>query len=254
MKLSELKKRIENEISHLNRNTALSVKFLNTQQTISINDQQQFWAASVIKIPIACEVFKQVNAQNLQLDTRYTLTEENIVEGTGVVKLMDRKDEFTLLDLVTLMLVISDNTATNQIIDIICWENVGIYMSAQGLSNTTFKHKMMIKAGRGPNLTTASDVSILLEKLYNNSIAGSTQIIEILKHQYDRTRLPLLIPNDIEIAHKPGALPEAVHDVGIVYTTNPFIFVFLSDDQKDKQLTVSVLAKCARLCYEFTQM
>ena len=150
------------------------------------------------------------------------------------------------------MLDISDNAGTNEIVDIIGWENVEKYMHQLGLLNTTFRHKMMIKAGRGPNFTTAQDITMLLEKLYNNEIPGATQILTILKQQQDRRRIPLLLPNDIEISNKTGSLEKAVHDAGIIYTKNPFIFVFLSDDQEDKILTNEVLSNCAKLCFDYS--
>jgi beta-lactamase class A len=252
MEFRVLKDRIEKEIKNLEGIVGLSIKFINSSETIEINSQQQIWAASIIKLPIACELFKQVEEGEFSLATRNKVDSENIVEGTGVIKLLDSDDKFTLLDLAKLMLAISDNSATNQIVDLIGRENVENYMYKLGLTKTTYRHKMMFKEGRGPNLTTAADILSLLEMLQNNKLAGSKQILDILKQQQNRTGIPSHLPNNIQIAHKTGSLPEAMHDAGIVYSTNTFIFVFLSDQRKDKRLTNNVLSECAKLCYEYS--
>ena len=252
MTLNNLNKQIDIQLKKLGGDVALMVKFLNTKKEIKVNRDFQFWAASVIKIPISCEFFRQVNEGKIKPETKTKIKAENRVEGSGVFKLLNKDDEFTYLDLVTLMLDISDNAGTNEIVDIIGWENVEKYMHQLGLLNTTFRHKMMIKAGRGPNFTTAQDITMLLEKLYNNEIPGAAQILSILKQQQDRRRIPLLLPNDIEISNKTGSLEKAVHDAGIIYSKNPFIFVFLSDDQEDKILTNEVLSNCAKLCFDYS--
>jgi beta-lactamase class A len=239
-----------NHINQLDGQVALKVKFLGTNEEININEEAQFWAASVIKVPIAATFYKKVKNKEIEENARCRISNENIVLGSGVAKLLSRDTDFSAKDLVTLMLTISDNSATNQVIDLVGPENVESYMAEIGLNNTTFKHKMMIAAGRGPNLTTAQDMSVLLEKLYKSELPGSDEILSIMQEQMDRTRIPLYIPNDIKIAHKYGSLPQALHEVGIVYSENPFIFCFFSDDQKDKRKTNEVLSQCARLCYE----
>lgn len=239
-------------VKTLNGDVALSVKFLGSHKTIHINADKQFWAASVIKIPVACEFFRQVEAGSLKKETRVKVAKINKVEGTGILAFLDKDTELTLNDLAILMLDTSDNCAANQLIDTIGWENVEKYMTTLGLKNTTFRHKMMIKAGRGPNYTTASDMQLLLEKIYEEEIPGARDIVEILTHQQDRRRIPVYLPNTIKIAHKTGSLPQAVHDVGLIYAKEPFAFCFLSDNQKDKVKTSEVLAQCAKLCFDYT--
>ncbi len=248
--INNLEKAIQNQINTLQGQVGLNIKFLNTNEEIKINEKLQFWAASIIKVPIACTFYNQVSEGKITGDTRTTISAENIVLGSGVAKLLDNSISFTLKDLVTLMLVASDNSATNQIIDIIGWENVEAYMKSLGLNDTTFRHKMMITAGRGPNLTTAKDMSNLLEMLYTNTLPGSREILNLMQEQIDRTNIPLYIPNEVAIAHKYGALPEALHEIGIVYSSNPFIFCFFSDDQKDKHVTNEILSQCAKLCFD----
>ncbi len=241
---------IHEQLNLLTGEVALKVKFLNTNDEISINPDKQFWAASVIKVPIACTFYKEVESGELKLEERNRINDDNYVLGSGIVKLLDKTTRLTNKDLITLMLTVSDNSAANQLVDLIGAQSVETYMKELGLNNTTFRHKMMIPAGKGPNLTTAGDMCLLLEKMYKNEIFGSKEILEIMQEQLDRTRIPLYLPNDIKVAHKNGSLPQALHEVGIVYAKNPFIFCFFSDNQKDKRKTNEVLSQCAKLCFE----
>ncbi len=253
MTFSELENQISIQLDKLGGDFGLHIEFLKTNEVFSKNTQLQFWAASIIKIVIACTYFKQLADLKFDAKTRVVINESNFVLGSGVLKLIDRTNSYTYNDLVTLMLAVSDNSATNELIDILGIDNIEDYIKELKLANTTLKHKMMIKAGKGPNFTTAADQALLLKLLYKNSIPESTEVLTLMKEETDRRRLPLLIPNAIEIAHKTGSLEQAVHNVGIVYSKNPFIFSFLSDDQLDKQLTTNVLATCAKLCYDYSE-
>jgi beta-lactamase class A len=237
-----------------NDSFSLKVKFIKTGLEFDFNAESQFWAASVIKVPIACTAYKLAQEGTLNLNKRVSINEENRVLGAGVLKLLESETQFSIKELLVLMLTLSDNSATNQLVDEIGWEKVEEYMVSLGLTNTTFRHKMMIPAGRGPNLTTAQDMCLLMEKLYPNKLLGSSEIINLMSEQIDRSRIPLYIPNEIQIAHKFGALPQATHEIGIVYSKNPFIFCFFSDDQTDKLKTNEVLAQCAKLCFDYSEL
>lgn len=252
MKFEKLTTTLSNRLSELEGDSGLHIKFIRSNQEYKFNENKQFWAASVIKIPIALTFFKKIEPTNTNLGERLTISDENYVGGSGITKLLDKGLELTYKDLITLMLVVSDNTATNQVIDFIGWKSVKSYMKELGLSNTTLKHKMMIKTGKGPNLTTPLDMGSLLEKMYRKELPGSNEILKIMQEQLDRTRIPLYIPNDIKISYKNGSLPEALHEVGIVYSRNPFIFCFFSDNQKDKRRTNETLSNCAKDCFEYS--
>ena len=252
MLFKELENQIATELSKLTGDVGIHIEFLKSDEVISKNESKQFWAASIVKVTIACAYFKKVTHGELLPETRVAINPSNIVLGSGVLKLLNTTNTYTYKDLVTLMLVVSDNSATNELIDAVGIDSINLYIQKLGLLNTTLKHKMMIKAGKGPNLTTAADQGKLLKLLYENKLPGSNETLSLLKEETDRRRLPLLIPNNIEIAHKTGSLELAVHNVGIVYSQNPFIFSFLSDDQEDKQLTTAVLATCAKLCYDYS--
>lgn len=249
-----IKNLLISEVSSLDGDVALYVKFLNTNQEVAINETSQFWAASLVKVFIASYFYDQVNQNKIDPNIWITVKKENNVLGSGIAHLLDSETKYLISDLVVLMLTLSDNSATNEIIDLLGFENIENYILKIGLKNTTLKHKLLIPAGKGPNLTTAQDMGFLLELLYKSKLPYSDKILNIMNEAKDRDRIPLLIPNEIKIPHKYGSLPEAMHDIGIIYAKEPFIFVFLSDNQKDKLKTNKILSECAKICFDFVQI
>ncbi|MFC1621961.1 serine hydrolase [Patescibacteria group bacterium] len=246
-----IKNEVKELVKKLDGNIGVYVKFLNSGETIEINADLQFQAASIIKIPILTEFFRQVEEGDLKLNRKIKIKEENLVKGSGIVHLLDKNNEYTLEDLAKLAVILSDNASTNEIVDLIGPENVKKHIEKLGLEKTTFKHKMMIKANGGPNLTTPKEISILLEKLYNNELAYSEKILDIMTESKLRHGIPSLIPNEIKISHKTGNLQNTVHNVAVIYAKNPFIMSFLSNNQKDKRFTNKVMAECAKLCFAY---
>lgn len=246
----DIKQKLTVHLNTLQGKVALKVKYLKTQQVFEYNVYEQLWSASTIKVALAVKCFDKAKKGHIDLDIKTKINIQNYVLGAGIVKLLNRDNLYSYRDLITYMLVVSDNTATNELVDFLGWESIEPFIHNLGMKDTTFRHKMEIKAGRGPNLTTANDMTILLELLYQNKLANSAEILEIMNEQLDRTKIPLLIPNDIKIPRKYGNLTEAMHEIGIVYGENPFIFCFFSDVQKDKRYTNEVLSKCAKICFD----
>lgn len=254
MKFEDLVELLEEKLAELTGDFGLYIKFLNRNEVYEKNPIVQFWAASTIKAPIASYFFHycQENPDFMPTE-KVSIKHENMVKGSGIAHLLSADASFSYLDLVKLMIILSDNAATNEIVDLLDWQNINAYLSDLGMAKTQFRHKMMITAGRGPNLTTAADMALFFEKLFHKELPKSQQQLDILNEVKLRDRIPALLPNELKIAHKPGSLPQAVHDTGIVYAKSPFIFSFLSDDQADKKVTYRVVQECALACYNYAQ-
>ena len=253
--MTNLETAIKKTISELPGEVGLFVKYLDTQETIEINPDQTFWAASTIKIAILIELFRQISEGSISFDQKHQVLGENRVRGSGIIHLLDKNTEFTTLDLAKLMMILSDNAATNQLVDLTGWENVDANIHKLGLEQTTFKHKMFIKAGRGPNLTTAREMSILLELLHNQELPDSELALEIMNEAKQRNRIAMFLPNELKISHKTGTSmvndARVIHDVGIVYSEKPFIFSFLSGGQENSHQVNQIIGTCAKLCLEY---
>ncbi len=200
----------------------LVVKDLGTQQVLEWSQDERFPAASVIKLPVLVEALRQAQSRDLRLEERLPVRAEDKVGGFGILKEMESVVEVTLLDLLTLMVIISDNTAANLCIERVGMAAVNESMTALGLRGTVLQRKMMDMKARErglDNFTTPADAALLLELLATKQILTPENCdlaIGIMRRQQVRDRLPLYLPQDIPIAHKTGELPEVRHDVGIV--------------------------------------
>jgi beta-lactamase class A len=222
---------IEEAIRQCPATVGLAVKHLESGETLAWRPEERFPAASVIKIPILVEALRQAEAGRLRLDERIALRPQDKVGGFGILKDLGSVEALSLLDLLTLMIIISDNTATNLCIEKLGMGAVNDTMATLGLTGTVLQRKMMDMPARErglDNLTTPADVARLLELVSTDRVLtpeGSRRALEILTRQQVNDRLPLLLPAGVQVAHKTGELPGIRHDVGIVWTTRSRVVV-----------------------------
>lgn len=235
----ELRKSIEDIINCKKSNIAVAIKNLNTNETIMINQDKVFYSASTIKLLIMSEVLRQVKEGKHSLDELITLTDDKKVAGAGILKEFNSGHKFTIREIMTLMIVLSDNIATNMLIDLTGIDNINKMASRLNLKNTVLQRKMMdaiaAKAGM-ENKTCAEDLLHILELIYKGEDVDkkySDIMIDILKRQQVTGRLDLYLPAGTVIAHKTGTLDKLEHDVGIVYLPNCtyIICVLTSNDE-----------------------
>jgi len=242
----------------------LLIKDLSTGEVIQWAPEEPFPAASVIKVPVLVEALRQVGEGALRLDERVAVAAGDKVGGFGILKELESVGDLSLLDLLTLMIIISDNTAAN-----LCIERAGIHrvnesMASLGLRGTALQRKMMDMAARErglDNFTTPSDMALLLEYLAAQRIL-TPELCElalgILRRQQVRDRIPFLLPQGVSAAHKTGELPGVRHDVGVVFTVRgPLIVAALTKDFATPLgqglaggEAVTLIAEATRLAYD----
>lgn len=182
-------------------------------------------AASTIKVPILAAALGEVASTRLGLDDRITVPLER-AGGSGVLQATPGIRELTLADLLTLMIVVSDNTATNVVIDLIGMARINAYCRAAGLAATVVRRVMMDADARArgvENTTSALDQANLLAGLaWGELLTAELRAFAIrtLRRQQFNDGLPALLPDDVVLAHKTGELPGVRHDVGIVDGTD----------------------------------
>jgi beta-lactamase class A len=202
------------------------IEDLQTGRTIVWNENQPLPAGSVIKLPIAVSVFEQELAGKLQLDAEVVLKATDKADGSGVLKRSRSGTRLTITNLLELMLQRSDNTATNMLTDLLGLEQINGSCQRQGLTATCMPRYIMDLTARDnkiENYTSATDMGRLLKALYSRQILDpptSAQLLDILKGQHVRDRLPRYLPPGVVIAHKTGLMKDACHDVGIIYGRN----------------------------------
>ena len=201
------------------------------------NEMMPVVAASVIKIPIMVEAFRQFEAGELNPQQTYRIKAEDKMPSCGALNRMHDGLEVTLRDLVELMIVLSDNSATNILIDRLGIDRVNATMEAQGLKVTRLRRKLFDRAGMEAGLSNhvcAREIGILLERMYAGTLVSpeaSAEMLEILRNQKLNGKMPFFLkPRGIACAHKTGEDDGITHDVGIVYAKKPFVLCMLSEE------------------------
>ena len=201
---------------------AVSIKHLPTGQTFQHLADQPMPTASLIKLPVLVAMHQAIDAGKVSLDTEIKLQEEDMVPGSGVLTgNFSPGTKIKLRDAARLMIVFSDNTATNLVVDQIGLDATAKLMDQMGYPNTkmhakVFKRETSIFPERskqfGLGSTTANEMVGLLEKIAAGEVvseSASQAIIDLLYACDDRTKIPRELPSEVKVAHKTGAVSNA---------------------------------------------
>ncbi|GAC1400170.1 MAG: serine hydrolase [Ktedonobacteraceae bacterium] len=226
-------------------------------ELVSIDPDRRFPAASLAKVPILVEIARQVEFGLLAWDTRYTVPREAHAASNGVLADLSPNLRPTLRDLAYLMIAISDNTASNLLLDLIGMEAVNVTMHQLGLHETHIERHFMDSVARlagRENWTTAGDIALLLSLFCADLLPGRDEMLRMLLRQNDNSTLPASWDEAIPYAHKTGELAGIIHDAGVLYppypqpsTNEPLIIVVMTADQRDVALTRYSLARIGRI-------
>jgi beta-lactamase class A len=201
----------------------------------SLHANDVFPQASSIKICVLAELYRQAQAGKLKLTDTYTMNAADLVQDSDIMGgLTPGITKITLRDLATMMVAVSDNSATNVLIDRVGMENVNAFLASLGLHNTRLRRKMMdIKAaGEGrENVSTPEEMSKLLTALYQGKILNKQLTDDFFKvlstHKY--SWIPRDLPDDLKIADKPGALEGVRNDSGVIFVEKrPYILCVMT--------------------------
>ncbi len=194
-----------------------------------------FPQASSIKICVLAELYRQAQQGKLKLTDRYTVNAADLVQDSDIMGgLTPGVSQITLRDLATMMVAVSDNSATNVLIDRVGMDNVNAFLAAQGLRETRLRRKMMdLKAaaeGR-ENISTPSEMSTLLAALYRGQILSKEMTDDFFKvlSTHKDSWIPRDLPDDLKIANKPGALEGVRNDSGVIFVDQrPYILCVMT--------------------------
>nr|WP_288827962.1 serine hydrolase [uncultured Clostridium sp.] len=212
---------------------------LETGERVGYREDQPLMAASVIKLFVMASVFDQFEKGKLKQDFSLPIYKKDCVPSCGALTYLHEGICVTALDLVTLMIIFSDNTATNVLIDLLGMEEINRYIESLGFKNTCLNRKMydVEKSAQGiQNYITASETGRLLTMMHRGELvseAASSQMISILKNQQLCSKIPFYLQaleEEPEIAHKTGEDRGITHDVGIVYGKVPFLVCFCGNE------------------------
>ncbi|MBQ2991178.1 MAG: serine hydrolase [Clostridia bacterium] len=236
MNLSEFGAWLTPGLDRLGGDTGVYVKNLATGESWARGEDAPVCAASVIKIPVMITVFRLAQEGKLSLEEIHALREEERLPSCGTLKAMHTGIEMTLLDLTKLMIIVSDNAATNILIRRVGMDGVNATMRQLGCRHSVLRRVLFDSEAsrRGiQNDITAADMGLLLEKLYFGkavSPEADGQMMEILLDQRLNGKLPFFLDSaGIDVAHKTGEDDGISHDVGVIYADEPLICCFVGE-------------------------
>jgi beta-lactamase class A len=237
---------------------ALALKDLTSGETFFIHGDEVMPQASSIKITVLANLFLQAQQGKLKLTEEYTVRKEDLVDGSDIMLgLTPDVTRLTLRDLATMMVAVSDNSATNVLIRRVGMENVNAMLDSLGLHSTRLRRQMMdLKAaseGR-ENVSTPREMMTLLEKIYNGKLLNKEMTADFIKVLSTHKESSLLqgLPDDAVAANKPGELEAVRNDSGIVMVKNrPYILCVMTTYLKDEKDGSAAIRKISALAYSY---
>ncbi len=234
---------------------AVSARHLTWGLSFDYHADQNFTIASVMKTPILVALYRHVERGEASLDEMIVMREEDIVPGSGRIQHDPPNSEYTLGELARLMIVISDNTATNLVIQRLGFDALAQEFAAMRLPNTRMSRRYYNAADGPPNLVNARSLARTYTLLEHREAANSElsdEMLEILLAVEDTTRIVSGVPSGTPVAHKSGWVRGVSHDAGIIYSpTGPIVLAILTENIPDPEDGLAVNREVARLVWKF---
>ena len=186
----------------------------------------------------------EIGNESFSAEKVFSIRREDCVPSCGALTYLHDGIQVTVMDLVTLMIIFSDNTATNVLIELLGIEEINATIKKLGFEKTILRRKMfdLEKSRNGiQNYIAAGEVGRLLKMMYEGNLISrkaSEKMISIMKNQQLASKIPFYlkaIPDGPEIAHKTGEDRGITHDVGIIYGKKPFVVCFCGNETDTPQ-------------------
>jgi beta-lactamase class A len=236
----------------------LAVKDLTSGETFLIHGDEVMPQASSIKIAVLANLYLQAQQGKLKLTEEYVVRQEDLVSGSDIMLgLTPGQTRLTLRDLATMMIAVSDNSATNVLIRRVGMENVNSMLDSLGLHATRLRRQMMdLKAaGEGrENVSTPREMMTLLETIYRGKLLNKEMTADFIKMLSTHKESSLLqgLPDDVAAASKPGELEAVRNDSGIVLVKNrPYILCVMTTYLRDEKDGAAAIRKISALTYSY---
>ena len=240
-----------------------------TGESLTIQADRRMVSASTIKIPLLALLLQDAEEGQLDLDKPIPIAPVNRVGGSGILQSLSPALEISLFDCAVLMMVLSDNVATNQVIDAVGMDRANAFFAQQGWSATHLGRKMMTPGEQ--NYTSAADLGNMMERILAGTLVSpsvSAVMMQIMAGQRNgkfRPALPTVSHND---PRKPVALPQegkvllaskggtlsnlgVANDAGILLLPNGRTAVLtMTTATRHNPTTEAIMGRVARTVYE----
>ena len=221
-------------------------KDLKSDRSFGTSQDQIETGASVNKLPIIAALYYLDNQGDIDLDNRVTIQEEDVQDyGTGSIRYQEMPQTYSLKNLAKLALKNSDNTAAHVISITVGEDKVQELVNSWGMEQTDMVN----------NITTAYDMGLLFQRIYDGKITTAAKTKELLGFMTDtdfEDRLSKSLPNEAKIYHKTGDGEGFVHDVGIIETEENvyYLGIMTSDIGENEEETKNTIAEISKKIFE----
>ena len=234
----------------------VAVQDLTSGQTLFLQPDEVFAQASSIKIAVLAELYLQVQHGQLMLTDLYTVQKSDLVPDSDIMYgLTPGVTKITLRDLATMIVTVSDNSATNVLIDRVGMDNVNALLGSLGLSHTRLRRKMMdLKAaaeGR-ENISTPREMMTLLDQLYRGKVLNQEMTGDFftMLSTHKDSWIPRDLPEGLKIADKPGSLEAVRNDSGVIFLENrPYILCVMTAYLRNERDGEEAISKISLATY-----
>jgi len=227
-------------------------------EEITFNSKLQFPTASVIKVPILYTAMRMVDRKKLNLNLYAGLSKFRETGGSSLIKILDRKAKLTVKDSLYLMIILSDNAATNYFIDKISMTAVNREMNRLGIKKTRLCRRMMDFKTRLKgidNYMTAREMNLLMQVIWNGrglSPEARFMALDILHNQLYKNYLGHLLPSNVSVYSKSGSLDDVIADTAIVEIKGKLFILTAAQNQFDDFLQAKIrMNRLAELLFKY---
>jgi len=241
--------------------TGLMAIDLTSGESIGINQGITFTQASAIKIPILMEVYKQAHEKKFALTDLRPLLPSNTVAGSGILNAMVDPVNLSIRNLCVLMIGLSDNSATNTLIELVGMKNVTNTMNSLGFSNTRLQRRMIDQPAslrNEENISTPAEAVGIMKLLYDGKFIDKTTSDEILsilqKNPIDNSKLAISLPANVKLAFKPGVMGGVSTEWAIVYLSNRPYALAIMENYKTPATPSGIISSLSRRVYDYFSM
>jgi beta-lactamase class A len=254
--------KLETQVQETDKNLdgvmGVAILDISSGQTLLWHADEVFAQASSIKIAVLAELYRQAAQGKLKLTELYAVRKSDMVQDGDIYNgLTPGLTQVTLRDLATMMIAVSDNSATNVLIDRVGMENVNGTLRGLGLKNTLLRRKMMdIKAaseGR-ENISTPREMMVFLQALYAGKLFDGELKDDFFRMLATHKQSPMrrVVPEEIVSADKPGELEAIRNDSGIVFAENrPFVICVMTGYLLHEADGEAAIARITRAAYNY---
>jgi beta-lactamase class A len=246
----QLEASIQEVDQHLDGVMGVAIEDLTTGDHISLHEDEVFAQASSIKITVLANLYLHAQQGKLKLSDLYTVQSPDLVPDSDIMNgLTPGVTRLTLHDLATMMVAVSDNSATNVLIDRVGMQNVNAMLDALGLTHTRLRRKMMdlqaAKEGR-ENISTPREMMTLLDAIYHGKVLnpeGTADFFKMLSTNKD-SWIPRDLPAALKIANKPGSLEGVRNDSGVVFVEGrPYVICVMTSFLRNEREGEEAISK-----------